>query len=152
MRRQTSDGFITPSYAYARSNPLTYTDPTGLYPDPFSAGKLCTSSSCKPGDTESCKTLPEDTPKVDTDDPKNVLLNAPEPGTCVDADAVYRDGVVVKIPNHCKCTIECGDNGRESISCVCIGPIWDWWKGPAQDVKDKMPPGWPRNPFASSGG
>lgn len=43
VRDEASDGFSAPTYAYARNNPLRYTDPTGLF---VGAGLLQCYSDC----------------------------------------------------------------------------------------------------------
>jgi hypothetical protein len=40
LRGEALEGFSTPTYAYARNNPLKYADPTGLWPV-FPMGDLC---------------------------------------------------------------------------------------------------------------
>jgi RHS repeat-associated protein len=132
-------------YAYANNNPLHYTDPHGLYPAPFTPGRLCTDSKCG-SSPNNCKNLPEDSPKKG--DPSE-LKNAPAPGTCVDSDAVYTDTGVIKIPNNCKCTITCDGNGSKEVECLCFGLL----RRPEQwDDNSKLPGGWPKNPFLGGGG
>ena len=146
VRREAQEGFSVPTYAYARNNPIRNTDPTGLYPGPLSPGRLCVSNSCAKKDTNSCSNLPELSPKQGGPDE---LKGMPDPGQCVDSDAIYTDNGVIKIPNHCKCTLECDSNGTTSIDCVCIGPLWSWVKGPPQQFSTNgaLPPGWPQNRF-----
>ncbi len=140
IRRMAQQGHGVPAYAYAMNNPLYFTDPNGLYPFPWQPGKLCVSSSCKKDDGNSCKDLPETSPKAG--DPGE-LKNLPAPGTCTDSDAVYMDTGVYKIPNNCKCTVECDSNGVEGLSCTC----WPWWLGsPTHYPPGTNPPtGWPPN-------
>lgn len=67
----------------------------------------------------------------------------PDPGTC--SDALYTDKGIYKIPNNCKCTVECDSQGTQSIECTCFQPFW---KRPEEfNSHDKRPDGWPENPF-----
>ncbi|ATB49358.1 hypothetical protein MYMAC_005001 [Corallococcus macrosporus DSM 14697] len=140
IRRMALQGHNVSAYAYAMNNPLYFTDPNGLYPTPWTPGKLCVSSSCKKDDGNSCKDLPETSPK--TGDPGE-LKNLPAPGTCTDSDAVYMDTGVYKIPNNCKCTVECDSNGVQELSCTC----WPWWLGSPTHYPPgtNSPAGWPPN-------
>ncbi|WP_253899763.1 RHS repeat-associated core domain-containing protein [Corallococcus carmarthensis] len=138
------EGRSLPVYAYAMNNPVAFTDPNGLYPDPISSGRLCVSATCKKDDTSACHDLPEHSLKQGD---SSELTNLPAPGSCSDSDAIYTDTGVIKIPNNCKCTLDCDENGTTSVSCLCFGFI----RGPQEfDNNSQLPPGWPKNPSLGS--
>lgn len=148
VRKSTENGRTLPVYAYAENMPTSTIDGNGLWPFPWQGGKLCTSKSCKKPDLKHCQNLPEDSPKP-IDNPAlsaQYLGPAPDPGECTDSDGVYMnsgDVSVVKIPNDCKCTIECDENGSTGLSCVC-------WPGILPSPTpyppgSGQPPGWPPN-------
>lgn len=140
VRMSVMQGQSLPTYSYALNNPMRYTDPNGLWPFPWQPGKLCVSSSCRPNQTNACRDLPETSPKAG--DPGELKM-LPSPGTCSDSDAVYTDTGVLKIPNSCKCTVNCDANGTQDIACVC----WPWWgPSPTHYSPGTSPPvGWPPN-------
>lgn len=53
VKHEAAAGFTTPTYAYARNNPLRYTDPTGL----FSWRRACAPSTLHGGDRGFVATL-----------------------------------------------------------------------------------------------
>ena len=120
LARQAMQGHGVNAYAYAMNNPLRYTDRNGLWPMPWEPGKLCVSASCKPRDTNSCRDLPENSPKQGN---SGELKNLPAPGTCSDSDAVYMDSGVYKIPNDCKCSVEC-DSMRVRLTGMGKPEAW----------------------------
>jgi hypothetical protein len=140
VKMSAIQGQSLPTYSYALNNPIRYTDPNGLWPFPWQPGKVCVSSSCKPNQTNACRDLPEHSPKQG--DPGELKM-LPAPGTCSDSDGVYTDTGVLKIPNNCKCTVNCDANGTQDIECVC-------WPGilgkPTHYPSGTSPPvGWPPN-------
>jgi len=73
---------------------------------------------------------------------------------CVDADAAYTPGCILKIPDNYSCVLKCGPQGsvgQETITCRPKG----FFLGIAAHVfLDKKPEclstpplGWPANPF-----
>lgn len=142
IRDASREGFAVPTYAYAANNPLKFTDPSGNWPLPWQPGKLCVSASCKPKDGNSCQSLPEESPKQG--DPSE-LTGLPAPGTCTDSDGAWMDNGVYKIPNHCKCTVECDENGVTGLSCVCWPAVLSFWKPLQHFPPGTAPAGWPPN-------
>ncbi|MCY1040256.1 hypothetical protein OV208_02900 [Corallococcus sp. bb12-1] len=140
VRQMAMEGHGMPMYAYALNSPLHYTDPNGMWPFPWQPGRLCVSSSCKSGQTNACRDLPEASPKQGD---SSALQMLPAPGTCSDSDAVYTDTGVFKIPNNCKCKVNCDSNGTQDVDCTC----WPWWLDkPTHYPPGTQPPvGWPPN-------
>ncbi|XXF76805.1 DUF6531 domain-containing protein [Myxococcaceae bacterium GXIMD 01537] len=132
----------TPAYVYANNSPLYFTDPDGLRNFGI-AGKLCMPKTCSKDAQNQCGYLPED----DSSKP----FNAPAPGECVDADAVYTRTGIIKIPDTCNCEITCNSQGGYGgVACSC-------WKYPERDTGYITPEQrrewkWPENPWLAFGG
>ncbi len=123
-------------YQFANGNPLNHVDPLGLRNWPYGGGELCTGKNCRK-DKCAAKILPEDDWQG-KDDP---WQDIPAPGKCVEADAVVTPKGGLKIPDNCKCTINCNDDGSgKDISCTCA------W-APRNPTPGPMPPEFPPSPY-----
>ncbi len=126
------------TYCFVMNIPQAYIDPYGLRSWPFGAGRLCVDKGCKKRWAwyRELRYIPEDPPYV--------LHNMPEPGYCVDADAIYFPGCAKKI----------ADNASVTIKCECTGTSytikysrWPWWLGSGNEwcVGGTRPEDWPGN-------
>ena len=113
VKHEAEAGFTTPTYAYARNNPVRYSDATGLWPSAFTPGKLCNEGCDTKSGAPGCEFMSK--PEENNAAP---LEGLPPAGQCVDADAVYTRWGVVKIPNNCICTVKCA-GANQVISCGC---------------------------------
>lgn len=133
-----------PLYAYVSNQPLTLTDPLGLRQFPFGAGQFCRDPSCRCPTWPPVKVLGEDDP----------TFSPTMQSGCVDADAAYTPGCILKVPDNYSCVLKCGPQGsvgQETITCRPKG----FFLGIAAHVflhkKPECLPtpalGWPANPF-----
>ena len=129
-------------YAFVENDPLNTVDRIGLKGVKgiireigkwlSGPGKLCTADSCNK------KKCPAKV--LDEDDWKKGWLDIPEPGGCMNVDAVATAKGILKIPNGVTCTIRCDDEGNaKDIECkkrVRFAPD-----------PEPYPPDFPPNPF-----
>jgi RHS repeat-associated protein len=126
-------------YAYVGEMPTTRLDPFGMRSFFFGAGELCVDKDCDPDDSTKgvgCwENLTEDWDH-EADDPWEAQ---PSPGKCAESDAVGHPNIgVLKIPDNCRCTIECTASGAYSgIWCSCT-PCFGLCPMPVEN-----PPGFP---------
>ncbi len=121
-------------YGFVRNDGINQVDYLGLRSTGFGAGRLCVDKNCDKKYLPKLRYIPEDPPYV--------LRQIPEPGECVDADAIYFPGGAWKI----------SDNASVTIKCQCTGAIrkisysrWPWWLGSGSEWKvgDPKPDDWP---------
>lgn len=120
-------------YVFALNDGPNRIDPLGQR-SAVGAGKLCVSKNCQRQYLPSIQYIPEDPPYV--------LHRLPEPGQCVDIDAVYFPGEAWKV----------SDNASVTVECSCTGAFrklnysrWPWWLGSGSIWKagDPKPADWP---------
>jgi RHS repeat-associated protein len=107
-------------YAMVRNNPIMLVDALGLL-----AGELCVRSNCKGQDLSRFTYLAEKEPPCEEDraagqdEGRKKPRFLPNPGECVDADAVYFPGGAIKI----------GDLGAVDIDCSSVlkGHHFPFW-------------------------
>ena len=121
-------------YGFNQNDEVNKVDPLGQRSFPFGAGRLCVDKDCVKKYLPNIQYIPEDPPYV--------LHKLPEPGQCVDADAIYFPGGAWKI----------SDNASVTVKCQCTGAIqkisyfrWPWWVGSGSEweVGGPKPNDWP---------
>lgn len=79
------------------------------------------------------------------------LVAPPGPGQCVEADAVYTFGGVLKIPDNYRCTLRCNEQGQlRAVSALgsvdCAAKPWIPGYKPVRFGRgERLPDGWPAN-------
>jgi hypothetical protein len=141
-------------YGFAWNAPTTWVDSFGL-------NNLCVSENCKGVDLSGYTYLAEDEP----DGGGGVLRSLPQPGDCVDADAIHSPGKAEKIGDFAQVMINCKDGKPEETwggiesngnkACWNFGqpspPVGNWphADNPIPPYRDKPPvkPAPPLKPF-----
>ena len=124
-------------YVFAHNKPISKIDPFGLrIPVIGAGGKLCVSPKCNSG-------LLANFSYVGEDDDTGPLRALPDPGNCVEADAVYYPGGADKISDLDQMTIECNECG--DFTRFSGSPSRGHWQAWDPGTPPTLPPRkWPR--------